>query len=164
VQYDFPEYLVVKQQQSCDTQPTEFQYISTSTIEDAHYMPFIIDKKGSVNDSKIASLQNEISLKKAQSSTLTKLRGTNFFLSSEQKAKLITLPKQSHDPRKFMHAHNWSHTLKTEDGVFFSLLPSNEFSHHAMVVTTVNSLPTIQKSPLTQGLLQVLASVINFVT
>ncbi len=127
-------------------------------------MPFIIDKKGSVNDSKIASLQNEISLKKAQSSTLTKLRGTNFFLSSEQKAKLITLPKQSHDPRKFMHAHNWSHTLKTEDGVFFSLLPSNEFSHHTMVVTTVNSLPTIQKSPLTQGLLQVLASVINFVT
>lgn len=63
-----------------------------------------------------------------------------------------------------MHAHNWSHTLKTEDRVFFSLLPSNEFSHHAMVVTTVNSLPTIQKSPLTQGLLQVLASVINFVT
>jgi hypothetical protein len=45
VQYDFPESLVVKQQQSCDTQPTEFQYISTSTIEDAHYMPFIIDKK-----------------------------------------------------------------------------------------------------------------------
>ncbi len=66
MQYDFPEYLVVKQQQSCDAQPTEFQYISTSTIEEAHYMPF----KSSVNDNKIASLQNKISLKKA-CSTLT---------------------------------------------------------------------------------------------
>lgn len=154
---------MVKQQQSCNTQPTEFQYISTSTIEEAHYKPFIIDKKVQLMTTNLHLYSSRSVWKRFRAPHL-QITWYSSFPFKWVKAKLITLPKQSHDPRKFVHAHNWSHTFKTEDGVFFSLLSSNEFSHHTMVVTTVNSLPTILKSLLSQGLLQVLASVINFVT